>query len=985
MALFESIEGELSAFFLSQGTMFESIVKNLMDRIAQLELRVESYNASYSAHFDQLAATIAQVEAYAVEGIAAATQVARDAEALARENRVLTDKQLEALNETLMVQQQQHGAQALLRSEQDARASTELEYFVMSLSRQLNYVLELFFRPYSHEAVNSIQTRQGQFQSVSDVLTANEAILMHLAQQTLHVHEEVMVRRKESTRVRNESLRALDKLQRSSSETQRASEAREGQSTMEGSEDDGRSRRETSTTNSTDGSHDVTESAATETEKDEDEDSIATPRAGAFGEEDEEDEEQDEQSSTLKVSTRKSRRRTNKAANDDEVDSDNQFHKIGSSRRVLGSSKRGASRKRSLFATFQEMHETVEDRAREQAEHDEELLLRVQAMLEELHRRIESESKALVPEALQELHQHQFVFNNHVEAPNAEVSSTAAHELSEGQEQQVLILLQRERDELRQTQLQWLEQQLQQPMELINSQLQEVKNFESHFTINGDTVATHDTQIQRLLEVVNMLQQEAVRREELAVITANLLQAARDDCVHGVSAEALEALKQEVLVFQTQLQAQAAEKEHSRDNTESEQDKASDITPTMAILIEEVNQMLDLLTRILAMLAEDRNSLHSGEGAQMMQTLRTLMSVLEELVLEERDANPASNTNTVILDTLRQMERGTASLLDAFEQQQEQTDQLFAKHQAALEKLSKQAIEQKYAEMELKKRLAACPSQEDTLRVMDELRTQIHLASVDSTTRVMDTVDELRHKLVSLPTNEVIDNIARALKSKVDRSEMERKLLDAVAHSSNNGSGGDHSGPVGSMMKSPLRCLSCDQTLPMGHSPDHAGDTGGLHPHMHPHHHGSPFSQLVANALHASPEDAALTKEELLAALSPTRERRKKHRQHVQQQLHLHLPPDPARSPLVSPGKSEPPAPDAANDLDWKTINIQRAFVNLDETRNRIPLRRPSLSDQVIYGPAITPNLVRNKPGSRLRAARNTTAYVSYECCCLSE
>lgn len=37
------------------------------------------------------------------------------------------------------------------------------------------------------------------------------------------------------------------------------------------------------------------------------------------------------------------------------------------------------------------------------------------------------------------------------------------------------------------------------------------------------------------------------------------------------------------------------------------------------------------------------------------------------------------------------------------------------------------------------------------------------------------------------------------------------------------------------------------------------------------------------------------------------------------------------------------------------------AFVNLDDGRNRIPLRKPSLSEQVVYGPAITPSTVKSR------------------------
>lgn len=57
----------------------------------------------------------------------------------------------------------------------------ELEYYVMTLSRQLNMVLEVLFQPHGNNVVEVVQAKQMRLHSISDVLTENEAILMELA------------------------------------------------------------------------------------------------------------------------------------------------------------------------------------------------------------------------------------------------------------------------------------------------------------------------------------------------------------------------------------------------------------------------------------------------------------------------------------------------------------------------------------------------------------------------------------------------------------------------------------------------------------------------------------------------------------------------------------------------------------------------------------------------------------------------------------
>jgi len=184
--------------------------------------------------------------------------------------------------------------------------------------------------------------------------------------------------------------------------------------------------------------------------------------------------------------------------------------------------------------------------------------------------------------------------------------------------------------------------------------------------------------------------------------------------------------------------------------------------------------------------------------------------------------------------------------------------------------------------------------------------------------------------------------------------------------------------PAASLTKSPLRCLSCDQTLvsvptsptsrpgspsspsrpPVqfhdcqncGHasSPTYAGRGGllwdqeaddGDVEHV-PRVWSSPsFATATAAptlATAAADENSDIT-DDLFAIAAAARQRRQREQQLV------------ARSPATAQAKRA------------ATAGSRRAFVNLDDGRNRIPLRRPVLADHIVYGPSIAPHSFRKK------------------------
>lgn len=152
-------------------------------------------------------------------------------------------------------------------------------------------------------------------------------------------------------------------------------------------------------------------------------------------------------------------------------------------------------------------------------------------------------------------------------------------------------------------------------------------------------------------------------------------------------------------------------------------------------------------------------------------------------------------------------------------------------------------------------------------------------------------------------------------------------------------------------MKTPMKCLSCDQSLPYAHT-SRGGSASS------PEHHGHPQQQHTCNHepqtpefyyYAQSPESPESGFRELFTTSTAAASRRRK-----QRQLNLSL--------ALLPNNFN------SNWSDGLGPN-SRAFVNLDDGRNRIPLRRTVLSDHVVYGPAITPNAFKRRTfdaGNRL-------------------
>ncbi|TYZ64470.1 hypothetical protein PybrP1_001730 [[Pythium] brassicae (nom. inval.)] len=726
MPLFDSIESDVATFFVSQGSVFDALVKSFMDRVAHVEARVDALaldtNESFQSVSQQMQLLSAVADAHAAATLAQLEQVSRIAAA---------DR----------------------NSESSVTAST------------LHVVLELFFQPHGHDIVEDVQSKQARFESISDVLTQNEAILMQLSVASAPQQSEVLVG----------SIEPI----------------------LE--EHDG------------DASSDV----ATEV--------------------------------------------------DDEVpDGESDMN---------------------LYDSFRDFHELQLSEAERERLREKEWLRKVQQMLVAAKKHWRDEEK------MRELESHQMKL---------------------------------------QSEWKYLQEQ-QRPHDLVLQQQQhQQQELDRRFAVLSESyLAAQHVQEQQLADVLESLrtfQNKYVSKTEFDSMASAWLQTARDESVFGVSADALAALKHEMEAFHTHLLSS----------------QSTETSPLIEQLLSEVTRVLELLNQLLELLNSDDAGLHSANGFEIMQTLRTSLTGLDNLAQSlEGDRDESARSVAFVSETLRQMELGAANLLEVFETQQDNSREAFEQQQRAIAQLQLGLRDQRQADEELKRQLAGCPSQEDTMHVIQELRAQIDASASDSAARMLETVDELRARLGGLPSAEIVERLAQLIQKKADRAEMDR--LEKLLAAANSGS----VAPVGSLMKAPMKCLACDQSLLYMHisagPPERDGAARHLQQHSCSHDHqqlAPKRSYYYAEPIIPTGEADAVGLKDLFGTSSTAAFRRRKQRQ------------------LQASASASSFAQN--NWLDG-AAHTRPSFVNLDDGRNRIPLRRTVLSDQVIYGPAITPNAFKRR------------------------
>jgi len=125
----------------------------------------------------------------------------------------------------------------------------------------------------------------------------------------------------------------------------------------------------------------------------------------------------------------------------------------------------------------------------------------------------------------------------------------------------------------------------------------------------------------------------------------------------------------------------------------------------------------------------------SADGLRIMKVLRMQLGKVSNLTGrgqslgggQQRDPTQEGDSPALRLlaATLQRMELGTASLLDGCDAQFTRYQEALRSHQGAIGQLQQQLRQQTQNEMALRARLALCPSQEDTQRLLQALEDKV--------------------------------------------------------------------------------------------------------------------------------------------------------------------------------------------------------------------------------------------------------------------
>ncbi|KAG6584967.1 uncharacterized protein IUM83_08415 [Phytophthora cinnamomi] len=980
MPLFDAIESDVTAFFVSQGTVFDTLVKSFMDRVALVESSVAVLRSDVSNNFNLVnqridASNVAAAEVSAATAAAAAAAAASAALA-SLPHSFVSDVDCPSHSSPPPV--------ATVVAGDGGGRNEELEYYVMTLSRQLNMVLEVLFQPHGNNIVEVVQAKQTRLHSISDVLTENEAILMELAMQhddpkafhgeplplpdVVSVHpgeiaepvtkpQESNVDETQQTPAKN--LGTADKARMTFTSSDRMPQ---GQTQMPSI-----SAQDQAATTPSDHQVQVPQSpfrpesntpeqfARSNAQAPVMDEHVSTPAAKSHSNNHHKQvveiispqleasplTKKEEIVRTVNNETDNQTSATTPDEHEDDGDEETDHMPIESTfQSQPAHTDISLHRTKSFFRNCQDLQRQEEERLREQRRREEELMRRMHELLLQSRAHLQQE---------------------HIEVWRQEHNDATQHQ------QQLIFHLQEQLQNQNETQLhleqEWRREHGQQrEADKIAIQHEIDRKLDAFSGIMAAAQATQGHELAQALQVINDFERRFVSPDALEAAGALWLKTAADNCIYGANPETLSSLLEDLQGFQNQLKQQTVK------------------SPTITSLHEAVDRAIQLLQRP-ASPANDTASEQESTMYSLRQLLAKVDSSYRAAVAEHEELQfPGIG---FLAKVIHRMELGTANLLDAVDFQQEHFQQTQAQQQVGLEKLQKELWRQQEIEKALRTQLGACPSKEDTLRLVQELRDQVTATAADSAVRMLDTVDDLRYRMAGLPSSQMLEQLATDLHARTDRitqdldttaekfthdlrQKVDRAEIDRL-HSLFESGNGVNALPA-SLTKSPLRCLSCDQHLPFAQAPHDedanpepasnpgspTGQRSGSPPRSPP---SSPPRPIVYHNQHQdhlpyqqypgySPSAGVYNDlginmgilEELFAASTSALERRRRQRQQLQFQLLT---------------------PHSEYDREWSYR--KPAFLNIDDGRNKIPLRKTQLSDQVIYGPAITPNAFRKK------------------------
>ncbi|KAL3674116.1 hypothetical protein V7S43_000063 [Phytophthora oleae] len=776
MPLFDAIESDVTAFFVAQGTVFDSLVKAIMDRVAGVEsnltgvesclalMRTDVRNDFHlvNQRIDASNAAAAEVSAATVAAAAAAATSA-------------------ALASLPVVEHASISPPVATMVEASGGRNEELEYYVMTLSRQLNMVLEVLFQPHGgNNVVEVVQAKQTQMDSISDVLMENEAILMQLAAQhedwrmphtEVHAELDAILEQNESDGIPTSISQPVDDQQLPQEEKERQSEllASDGTTVLPSLKPSDSSQKEAAVCKEPptavnmvprqidapkqpESHHDtqpkssISPSVAKDPSRTIEQQLPAEPQS-----------KKREQPSRQMVETISPQLQASSLTKKEEVvrevnsPPDNQIYPPddqelddeGRDQVSVDSSlfrpqpprpEGSLHRKKSFFRNCQDLQRQEAERLREQRLREEELMRRMHELL------LQSRS--------------------HLEQEHVEEWRQKQHEVTQNQQTLIFHLQDQLREQLQlqqQRDQNWRRQlDEQQATDVASIQLEVDRKLE---TLNSLVVAAQATQSHELAQVKQLVgdfEKRFVSSDALQEAGTLWLKTAADNCIYGANPDSLSSLQRDLQGFKALLNAHPVK------------------SPAISSLHEAADRALQLLQQ------PQDGTVKGSEQENTMYTLRQLLAKLDasyQAAATEHEEFPLPAVG-FLSEAIHRMELGTANLLDAVDFQQEHFQQTLTQQQTGLEKLQKELWRQQEVELALRNQLGSCPSKEDTMRLVQDLRDQITATTADSASRMLDTVDDLRYRMAGLPNSEMLEQLANDLHAKTDRITHD---LDAAA------------------------------------------------------------------------------------------------------------------------------------------------------------------------------------------------------------
>lgn len=737
MPLFDAIEADVTAFFVSQGSVLDALIRSLLERVATVENRVQLLRADVTTNLQTIRQQLVRVEAGGTEPLDDPV-VTVDANAIAEAARLAAVAAA--------------GARAAAdRQVDDDRA--------MEMARQLNAVLELVFCAHPAEsAVADIKNKQAGLARLEDVLRENERILNSLGESPArdsHSHkaapdvesssegqhvlgsvgDSIGDSIEDSAPAAAVTNRDDEPLQSAVVEVVRENDTPELTPIREEHEHRGAEEAQDERTEEAAGV-----SADPEPGVDHSNESHPAVNKGASMDavtrppDDQERVKEcvEEQSERQTAANRRSDRRERHPSGSTSAQRVPHVHR--EERRI---------RKKSVYHAYQELQLEEEARLRELRLRDDALLDKVREMLEQSmgqawqrqgdQQQLQTQLQALAADNERmraetgELAREMRKQSDRQRQAMEEALSLHTQQLDELHKRLELELEsarhdRAERDTGRREQL--MEQQLQ------DATTQLVAMLEGHSLETAAKVVALEARVER----------EFVARAELDERHAQWQRTATSNCVFGATPATLVEVQRELAALRS---AKASP------TTDGEVD-----AELLDVALDQLAQTLQEALEI-ARDATDRASADEGEneseseasstsqhlplsteGLRVMKTLRMQLGKVNGLTRHGQQREPIEDGDSpgrgLLEAALQRMELGTASLLDGCDAQFTRFQEALRSHQGAIGQLQQQLRQQTQSEMALQARLALCPSQEDTQRLLQALEDKVSARLTDA-------------------------------------------------------------------------------------------------------------------------------------------------------------------------------------------------------------------------------------------------------------